>query len=774
MENTNSVPTVVVVGDWFIDENWIVTKRNISYFDQQKTNHYLSNHPSVDKRMINLCGAPELIEVLRNFLDQNMKYNYIGFGAWNFMDDATLQCILCPNNLNNKFLTPYTIFNLQIPISNKKSNRNDNERICPYDSERQCTYQPEFINLSISKKQSTNRIIRCYEGYGNIEPKLLYRIDWELPTTELDYSKFTRLKNIDIKAVIIEDHGKGVINEESIEALASILKDKINIIPWYIRSKKDKPSWMTTLDQHKGKIRLNVIDHKIALKKMGRRNCRKGKTIARSALEIVGALAGDTIYKHGEKENSTGPRCERAAIYFENNTAIAKDMDRCFDIYKTKNKSSLINIGKTTMFFNALIAQDLCDKFNEDDFGTQCYRACQCAYEWGKQSSSAWSAQEPYFYGNFQTALNTLNKKESEPQLFTINNYKKLWDEWNNSSKDFGYIDPDSDQKIIQLWRGEGALDGYMCVGGPKRSDINDLLLKINNFKYNNTHPFNSLLLSSPGWGKSFLAKSIASHFNMQYLSFSLSQMASTKDLIDCFDIICSAQNRIDQNMLIFFDEINCRIEGHHAMGLLLNPIWDGSFLRDGKLFKLRPAIWVFASTGKLKDLNDENKGSDFLSRLNGPIIELDKIVTATKEKDFSSLRDIMNDIKKGLILTPDFNPYKEMAYTWISNQNGPFRTEQVYLGVSLLNKYWGPISKVQIDVIKLFHDLLLINGFRSLEFFVSKFVNVERGIVYASNVPHIEKLTELSRHVIVPKKWSIKKEAPKDREELVHIESIT
>ena len=213
-------------------------------------------------------------------------------------------------------------------------------------------------------------------------------------------------------------------------------------------------------------------------------------------------------------------------------------------------------------------------------------------------------------------------------------------------------------------------------------------------------------------------------------------------------------------------------------MGLLLSPIWDGSFIRDGKHYSIKPAVWIFASTGLVEKLSDSNKGSDFISRLNGPIIELDTLVT----QKGGSLRVPLKEFKLKLIKNPDIEPESDNDYNSIDNMQGPFRTEQAYLGVSLLNnnKKFGPISKIQVDVLQFFHDILLINGFRSMEFLVSKFHNIERGIVYASNVPDIEKLQELKRHVVFPKKepqinWRKLEERPKDSDkDLIKIETLT
>ena len=300
-------------------------------------------------------------------------------------------------------------------------------------------------------------------------------------------------------------------------------------------------------------------------------------------------------------------------------------------------------------------------------------------------------------------------------------------------------------------------------------------------------YPFNSLLVSSPGWGKSFLAKCLANHFNMSYMEFSLSQMATTNDLIDCFDSICSHQNRSQNKVLVFMDEINCEIEGTSAMGLLLSPIWDGSFIRNGKFYRLLPAVWIFASTESLDKLSEHTKGPDFISRLNGPIVKLDSLDPidfidsnkASSDMEITETLELSNaleDVKKVLVSDQKTNIYKDKNYTYIiKHLPEHIKTEQVYLGVSLLNRLWGPISEIHRDILVLFHDILPINGFRSMEFFVSKFQDIQRGVVDCSNAPSLEKFPELKRHIVLPspEKRCLSGKSGKDKHEYITIETI-
>ena len=227
----------------------------------------------------------------------------------------------------------------------------------------------------------------------------------------------------------------------------------------------------------------------------------------------------------------------------------------------------------------------------------------------------------------------------------------------------------------------------------------------------------------------------------MSYMEFSLSQMATSRDLVDSFDSICSHQNRSDKKLLVLMDEINCEIEGNSAMGLLLSPIWDGSFIRDGKYYRLAPAVWIFASTEPVARLVDHNKGPDFISRLNGPIIELDSLGSSHSLNTQNGPKNVSEALKNitGMIISgkPIREIHDSMEYRILPRivpRN--VRTEIVYLCVSELNRIWGPVSKIQEEVLWLFYRIVPINGIRSLGFFISKFQYIQRGVVTCSNVP--------------------------------------
>jgi hypothetical protein len=203
--------------------------------------------------------------------------------------------------------------------------------------------------------------------------------------------------------------------------------------------------------------------------------------------------------------------------------------------------------------------------------------------------------------------------------------------------------------------------------------------------------------------------------------------------------------------------------------------------VKDGKVHRLEPAVWLFASTDRIPALaSSPAKGSDFVSRLNGPIVELD---TCGNDYLAHAIAEVQTRLRADVNMTPaeychaiygegghqPLRGYKEFS----DAKDDPLKTDQVYIMVSRLNAHWGPIAQVQRNVLQLFHDLLAVNGVRSMELFASKFVEVERGRVLASNVPRVEHYAELRRHIVVPSNWLTESRPKDDLNDLIEIETL-
>jgi hypothetical protein len=784
--------TIVLLGDWYIDENWLVSPQELYHSAAKGKVHYLARHGSADENVTNLCASAALLETLRANLATECKdaVEFIAYGAWNPEDDDLIRRILCRKDQEEMHLSQYT-------LSNSSSPWCTHCRASPTD----CRYSDTLINLATmddKKLVSTNRTIRCFQGHGAAMPEQLFRFDWILPL-QLENERYLRMQkdlaSRNVVAVLLVDHGTGAVNENSIKQLLRSVRNKN--AHWFVRTKITNPSWMDLLQQEGVTLEMNVADFRLASRQKGSRRWCYGHHLGRAALELLGEMTGSYIY-HPERErrNQKGVRSRNAVVFLDDNTAFAmsavgakEERYRCFSISQPPGPRQIINLGRTTIFCAALFAQRLrailkCGQSEPapNRLGLECSKALSCAYHWSKVASRKWSNEEFSLYDDYDNALASINEPTGlaehpyEGPPWEEWDYEDLWKLWNDSSEGLGTVKlptkkPGSTQEreLLQLWRGYGVLEDYICVGGPKRDAINHLVSTIDDFKSSGTwrRSLCCLVTSPPGWGKSFLAKSLASRFDMEFLEFSIAQMCDNRDVMDCFASIASAQSKTNRPTLVFIDEVNADIEGHSVLPLLLSPLWGGTFVKDRQSLRLRPGVWIFASTQTAAEIREDPKGSDFLSRLNGPIVELDsgrqhwaEAITRIRGELHAVSNMAWAEYQHKIYTLPQYKTFQD-------SKVDSLKTEQVYLLVSLLNARWGPISRIEKKVLELFRDLLPINGSRSLEIFTSCFDGIQRGEVRRTNVPRIDRSAELRRHVILPKEW------PRDMgsSELIEIE---
>ena len=728
---------VLVIGDWFIDENWMLSPQEFYHSTASGLRHYLARQDHIDKRMVTLCGAAMVVSVFRSLqagdkLPRAARFH--GIGIWNPVDQPVLKCTMCPLRHKQKLLTPYTIRSLmKIPTDSS----------CPYDPSSQCSHVTlELANLGPEYDEtksdaepphvSTNRIVRCFEGYGSSEPNLLYRFDWILPAPPSpDYRPLLALITDDpadrISAIVIEDHGYGVVTPSLVKILARCLETKGQSPPWYVRTKIDDAEWLHCLPADV--VDLFVIDFKTASHRKGERRWWIGREPGRAAIELL-----QEFHFKGPPATSAdapvNPRARNVAVLMDENVVLAMDSQSEISIHDRGGPRQPINIGRTTAFFSLLTAQRLRDLGGNQSFQQQCHLALQCAYEWSRSASSAWNRQDEHFGGEIAKAMAPLDT--SPPRDWPICKYAETVELWSKSQRDLGIVTAVRGglaQPVLQLWRAEGTLRGYLCVGDEKRRKIDQLVSEVARFAGGRKEgrPLGALLIGAPGWGKSFLGKCLARHVDLEFLEFSFAQMSDTRDLVDCLSVIASVQSRSSRHVMVFMDELNAEIEGHSAMGLLLAPLWDGLFMREGKTHSLKPATWIFASTEGTESLRARNKGEDFVSRLNGPVVDLDGRGTDRR-------------LDRGR--PPD----------------DPIRTEQVYMMVTLLMNQWGPIGRIEKRVLELFRDMDPVSGCRSMEFFAQSFEGIRRGEVHANNVPILMSDQAIDRHIAAPMSWPVKR----------------
>ena len=752
---------ILVIGDFFIDENWLMAKTDNYHSTDVGDAHYNSQIKGPDSFVLSVCGVANVLKVLSGgslSKSRNTQYEILGAGTWNPKDTALMKRILCTKKDNKRFMTPYTLTNNLLEVFPNDCKKKDCFN---------CKLHYKLINFihkDKSNKISTNRIYRIYEGFGSDQPKLRYRFDWQMDF-DANCVDHQVLKNIpNVKAVVLVDHGKGVVTKELIEFLLINYSDA----RYYVRTKLKFPPWLKVFKDKKKKLRLIVVDQQLVNHMYGVRTWKRSSSLCRASLELLGNLLGLSIYEHGIEKESSFVGAENTAVLFEDNWAISGSLAnqgkaKVNYLPKYSDEKMVIRVGRTSIFFNSLIYWDLIKDLNEKTIAQATEFAIRNMHLWMKKCSEAWNNERPAaLSGPFEDVLSWNKPNSIKTRSGTIcEDYETSWNKWNLSSTKDGVLTYkragsgkniliNSPQNIssgsyireLHLWRSYGTLPKFVCPGGEKRSQINDLVSSLNIFKKikEPSVPFNCLFIAESGWGKTYLAQCLSGYFDFDFLSYSIAQMASAKELIDTFKEISSTQKRSRKKVLVFMDEIDAKINAQTALGLLLGPIWNGNFKSDGYTNKIDPCIWIFACTKPLNNLRKLTKGRDFLSRINGPIINIDFLNNSIREEihenhvtEKSRKEKLINHLSSKPKLRSDDK-----------------KTEIVYQVVNLLNRQFGPIAEIDLTVLDLFYNILPVNGVRSLQIFVSRFNNITKGRINKRNVPALIDNKELKEQIIL------------------------
>ncbi|MFC1476483.1 hypothetical protein ACFL5S_00805 [Fibrobacterota bacterium] len=89
--------SILIIGDWFIDENWLMSRYDSYTSSNVGKVHYKSRLSNTNTQILSLCGGANVFSMLQNTLKE--KFNFFGRGAWNPKDNEIIKCIMCPMNI---------------------------------------------------------------------------------------------------------------------------------------------------------------------------------------------------------------------------------------------------------------------------------------------------------------------------------------------------------------------------------------------------------------------------------------------------------------------------------------------------------------------------------------------------------------------------------------------------------------------------------------------------------------------------------------------------
>jgi hypothetical protein len=249
------------------------------------------------------------------------------------------------------------------------------------------------------------------------------------------------------------------------------------------------------------------------------------------------------------------------------------------------------------------------------------YRQNKADREWIESKGD--QAKLPPTLSAFVKAQNHLSNQFRSSDICDLDFQKQL-DEWDGAHKPPCIVKTakyGKPEECIELWRSMIEVDGFVCCTKDKRNVIARMVRDLTPYaKTRPQHNESGMVLANPGSGKSTLIKRLATSLNMEPLEYNISQMLSRNELISAFDEIMTTQARDFRRLvLVFFDEINARIQDQYVFDLFLAPLQDNVFLRDGRKYPIGPCIWLFAGTqspSKCQGAEDPSrKAVDFESR---------------------------------------------------------------------------------------------------------------------------------------------------------------
>jgi ATPase family associated with various cellular activities (AAA) len=734
VQEINSI-NILVVGDWVIDEDWVMTsERSETSAKQSDENHFHTAFDSLKVATKRLCGASLTASAIRGFLkkkedspEKKDQFNVFGMGVWHPDDDDYLEQLFQKDALEGA--NPFHICRPKIdPIEPGKR---------------------RLFNLARPGDIcATTRIVRTFFGHQGTLPKSMSRYDWQLEwrganekqilKNEISKRVSQNLKRIKdmgviLDSVVIADFNKGLVDKNLILSLTAEIR-KLDMtqegINWFYRSKQlEIPDWHEEFSRKmslKDKF-IQFIDPRISKKFAEGKKLIYGKEITSEGFEFLHRYKPEHI------------RNPKMVVLFHNNSFIAhaeEEFHNCKDDDKSKrpdtwvldSKAPPISLtrGRSSIFLASLVLLELqknkreligIKRKNEIEyhFGANCRIALSNGIRWCNKCLSIWKEggekvlQVSY---DIKEAIHFTDFCQNEDTAKPLN-LKKVNKEWlaAKSKKNSCCIQKSSGDiykdLCLEVWRAHTVLNDYTVLDDIRKDSVLNLTNNFQSFleldDNDKKRPLISLVKASPGSGKTHLAKCLAKHFGMEIFECNVAQQTGLDGLTYFFDQVDIAQ-RDGRKIFMFLDEVDSLVNNESTFGFLLDIMWCGQYYRNGMKNTLKPFPGIFAMSRNPDDhlfKKDHPKYPDLITRIFGINCRL-----------------------------ANFTPQ-----------------ESIYLFAKLLDKYFGKIANVEKGVLKTISDTELKYGPRSLELLISLFKGIKRSKITVDNLPNEDRIRELNEH---------------------------
>ena len=196
------------------------------------------------------------------------------------------------------------------------------------------------------------------------------------------------------------------------------------------------------------------------------------------------------------------------------------------------------------------------------------------------------------------------------------------------------------------------ALGEYVTLDWAHKREIDNLINIIQQYHsdYTKTRPLNIIMIAQPGLGKSHFVKCLAKKMiklKVSEVSFNMVTMQNVEELSQPIEAIRNLKV-VDKLPVLFLDEIDSDNKNYSR---LLPLMWDGEIHLGRQDLKLGKVVLILAASDpsiekimkSAKSMEQEIRGIeegqkklvDFLSRVNGGVVEIPQldIVTSTRDR---------------------------------------------------------------------------------------------------------------------------------------------
>ena len=335
----------------------------------------------------------------------------------------------------------------------------------------------------------------------------------------------------------------------------------------------------------------------------------------------------------------------------------------------------------------------------------------------------------------------------------------------------------------IVLSDGFFGIGEYICCFTNAQELLLSAFDEIVNYTEHNqsSRPLNFYIEATPGSGKSFLVNQICKACNETLSSktfspiiFNVATATNPQDLTAIYKII-QTKNIEDTMPIVFFDEVDSKVNGQYIFSNLLMPMYDGKFIDGATIHALGRAIFFFAGSKPLTELlgtsenlsktdtkNEEEIEVDIADKINSNKMSFtawikDKRLRLDQCKELYEnipetskilkLNDFIDRIDKVIYIPPSYVQPDDTDIPGLSNSTPveeiikrktmlTYYQTLLIVGAMIL-KHHPNVERVNSELMEFFVENLLVSkSKRGLESMILRAVNPANGILGPDHMP--------------------------------------